>query len=87
MSALPIATARAAISRANSQHSTGPPTAAGKQRSSLNALRHGLTTASPVPPPKTGYMAIARQSEWSARLSGVETPNPRDNHHLSGATL
>ena len=29
--------------RANSQHSTGPRTLDGKQRSSLNAVRHGLT--------------------------------------------
>jgi hypothetical protein len=29
--------------RANAQNSTGPRTDAGKQRSSLNALRHGLT--------------------------------------------
>ena len=41
---------RAAINQANSLHSTGPRTAAGKQRSSLNALRHGLTAASPVLP-------------------------------------
>jgi hypothetical protein len=41
---------RAAINRANSQHSTGPCTPAGKQHSSLNALRHGLTAASPVLP-------------------------------------
>ena len=41
---------RAAINRANSQHSCGPRTAEGKQRSSLNALRHGLTAASPVLP-------------------------------------
>jgi len=34
---------RAEINRANSLHSTGPITEAGKQRSSLNALRHGLT--------------------------------------------
>jgi hypothetical protein len=34
---------RAAINKANAQKSTGPRTAAGKQRSSLNALRHGLT--------------------------------------------
>jgi len=35
--------ARAATNRANSERSTGPRTADGKQRSSLNALRHGLT--------------------------------------------
>jgi hypothetical protein len=34
---------RAAVNRANAQKSTGPRTEAGKQRSSLNALRHGLT--------------------------------------------
>ena len=36
-------TTRAEINRANAQHSTGPKTEAGKKRSSLNALRHGLT--------------------------------------------
>jgi len=41
---------RAAINQANAQHSTGPRTHAGKQRSSQNALRHGLTAASPVLP-------------------------------------
>ncbi len=30
------------INRANAQHSTGPRTAAGKQRSSQNAFQHGL---------------------------------------------
>jgi hypothetical protein len=34
--------------RANARLSTGPRTAAGKQRSSLNALTHGLTSRSPV---------------------------------------
>jgi hypothetical protein len=41
---------RAAANRANSQHSTGPRTEPGKQRSSLNALRHGLTAQTAVLP-------------------------------------
>jgi hypothetical protein len=35
--------ARAAINRQNAQHSTGPVTADGKQASSMNATRHGIT--------------------------------------------
>src|SRR5580698_3284293 len=46
----PSITSRTAINRANAQHSTGPRTDSGKQRSSLNALRHGLTAASAVLP-------------------------------------
>jgi hypothetical protein len=41
---------RSAVNRANAQHSTGPRTPAGKQRSSLNALQHGLTSRSAVLP-------------------------------------
>ncbi len=41
---------RAATNRANSLHSTGPRTEPGKQRSSLNALRHGLTARTAVLP-------------------------------------
>ena len=43
---------RAAINRANSEHSTGPRTDAGKLRSSQNALRHGLTAQSVVVTPE-----------------------------------
>jgi hypothetical protein len=49
MSATPV-TSRTAINRRNSRHSTGPRTDSGKQRSSLNALRHGLTAACAVLP-------------------------------------
>ena len=41
---------QAAINRAHAQHSTGPRTEAGKHRSSLNALTHGLTAKSVVVP-------------------------------------
>jgi|SRR5580704_5575421 hypothetical protein len=44
------ASRRAAVNRANAQHSTGPRTETGKQRSSQNALRHGLTARTPVLP-------------------------------------
>jgi hypothetical protein len=41
---------RTAINRANAQHSTGPRSDAGKQRSALNALTHGLTAGTAVLP-------------------------------------
>ena len=40
-SPIPIGLDRAATNRGNAQKSTGPRTEAGKQRSKLNALRHG----------------------------------------------
>jgi hypothetical protein len=43
MSTVQQAAHRAEVNRANSQHSTGPKSAEGKRKSSLNALRHGLT--------------------------------------------
>src|SRR5260370_4793823 len=43
-------TDRAETNRENAQKSTGPRTEAGKQRSSLNALRHGLTGQTVVLP-------------------------------------
>ena len=54
---------RAEINRANSQHSTGPRTESGKQRSSQNALRHGLTARTAVLPSEdpAAYQRHCRQ--------------------------
>ena len=43
-------TPRVTANRANALHSTGPRTESGKQRSSLNALRHGLSSRTAVLP-------------------------------------
>src|ERR1700685_4383230 len=45
---IPSTEARSRANRENARLSTGPRTDSGKQRSSLNALRHGLTAASAV---------------------------------------
>jgi len=65
---------RAAINRANSQHSTGPKTQAGKQRSSLNALRHGLT----------GQIIVLPGEDLEAYRSHVDSFI--DEYHPQGAT-
>jgi hypothetical protein len=41
---------RAAVNRKNAARSTGPRSEGGKRRSSLNALRHGLTGQTVVLP-------------------------------------
>jgi len=53
----------AAINRANSKHSTGPRTDAGKLRSSQNALRHGLTAQSVVvtPEEEAAFQQLSRK--------------------------
>jgi hypothetical protein len=53
---------RAAANKANAQHSTGPRTEAGKQRTRLNALRHGLTGQTVVLPTED-HAAYQRHSQ------------------------
>src|SRR5262245_133704 len=48
----------------NAQHSTGPRTVEGKERSSQNALRHGLRSELPVLPGE-------RAEDWEAHCTGI----------------
>jgi hypothetical protein len=61
----------AEINRENAQHSTGPKTPEGKLRSSLNALRHGLT----------GQVVVMRDEDMQAYerhvLSFTDEYNPQ----------
>jgi hypothetical protein len=65
---------RTEINQANSQHSTGPKTAAGKQRSSLNALRHGLT----------GQLVVMPTEDLHAYQAHLKSFT--DEYHPEGAT-
>src|SRR5688500_14290279 len=47
---LPLSERRLAANRANAQKSTGPRTKEGKSRSRMNALKHGMCSASPLLP-------------------------------------
>src|SRR5260370_5357680 len=67
---------RAHINRANSKHSTGPRTAAGKRRSSLNALTHGLTAESAVLPSEDrAAYDLHRQALIDEHQPGTPTEN------------
>jgi len=62
---------RAAVNKANAQHSTGPRTEAGKQRSKLNAFRHGLTGQAVVLPTED----VAAYQRHSQALLDEYLPN------------
>jgi hypothetical protein len=65
---------RTKINRANSQHSTGPKTPEGKNHSSLNALRHGLT----------GQIVVMPTEDLAAYQSHLKSF--ADEYHPQGAT-
>ena len=67
-------TTRADVNRANAQYSTGPKTEAGKRRSALNALRHGLT----------GQIVVMPSEDLAAYRRHVQ--NFTDEYHPNGAT-
>jgi hypothetical protein len=65
---------RAEINKANAQHSTGPKTEVGKRRSSLNALRHGLT----------GQIVVMPTEDLEAYQSHLNSFT--EEYHPQGAT-
>src|SRR5277367_2150388 len=65
---------RIEINQANAKHSTGPKTEAGKHRSSLNALRHGLT----------GQIIVLPSDDLEAYQRHVESFTTE--YHPKGAT-
>jgi hypothetical protein len=65
---------RAQINKENAQHSTGPKTVEGKQRSSLNALRHGLT----------GQIVVMPNEDLAAYQRHLKSFT--DEYHPEGAT-
>jgi hypothetical protein len=69
--------AAAQINRANAQYSTGPITEAGKHRSSLNALRHGLTSQLVVMPTEdlAAYQAHLKSLTDEYRPKGATESN------------
>jgi len=74
----PVSEARLHANRLNAQKSTGPRTEQGKQRSRLNATRHGFTGQVLCLPPEEldALNAIIRQFEQHYQPSGPQ------EHHL-----
>jgi hypothetical protein len=68
---------RTETNRANAQNSTGPRTEAGKQRSSLNALRHGLTGQTVVLPSDD---VVAYQHHCQEFLDQYQPTNKLETH-------
>src|SRR5262245_58505236 len=55
--------------RANAKRSTGPRTPGGKERSRLNALKHGLTATTVVLPHEDAEEYQRRVQAWTAELN------------------
>ncbi len=59
---------RRAINRQNSQASTGATSAAGKEASKMNAVKHGLTAADPILPTDSRADYEAHKAHWFEAL-------------------
>jgi hypothetical protein len=74
---------RAATNRANSLHSTGPRTEPGKQRSSLNALRHGLTARTAVLPTEDAEAYQRHVQQFLAEYSPATATETQLVHEIA----
>ena len=64
---------RAEVNRHNAQKSCGPKSAAGKDRSRFNAVKHGMRARQPILPGEDPQARQARLDAWTAQLE------PRDD--------
>jgi len=67
---------RNATNRANAQKSTGPKSDAGKKRSSLNALRHGLTGQVVLPTEEPSAYKLFAAGMLKDLLLEPKSPDP-----------
>ena len=65
---MPISEAKLEANRRNSQRSCGPTSEAGKSRSKLNAVKHGMRAATLVLLDEDAEALEDRRSEWAASL-------------------
>jgi hypothetical protein len=70
-----ITPSQLAANQANAQLSTGPKSAAGKRKSSQNAISHGLSAASPEVLAKLGETQQAEFQKLRARLFAQTNPS------------
>lgn len=81
----PRTPAQIAASRLNGQKSRGPVTARGKRVSSQNALRHGLSAASPIIKGEDPAAFQALLNEFHATYSPVGLPEELCVFHMAAA--
>jgi hypothetical protein len=71
-----VSQARLESNRANAKKSTGPRSINGKKRSSMNALKHGMTARLALLPDEDPALYDRRRSEW------VQNFRPRSDSEL-----
>jgi hypothetical protein len=66
-----VSVAKLEANRRNATRSCGPRTEAGKSRSKLNAVKHGMRAATSVLLDEDAQALDYRKADWTARLGSV----------------